>query len=329
MRLHENKSLFRQAIQFTSDQIPMLPIFVEKDYWVTYALHTIFSNAVGRNTIFKGGTALSKCYNMIDRFSEDIDLVVIRREGETDNRLKTKIQTISKVVGSVLPEVYVEGLTVKKGMNRKTVHTYNKQFEGNSGQVRDSIVVEATWLGYHEPYTTKNIISFVGEMMLNNKQDKFAHENGLLPFDVCVLEPTRTLCEKIMSMVRFSYGEDPINDLKKKIRHAYDLHQLLQQKELSEFFTSTAFDEMLLKVATDDAASFRNNNQWLVYHPIKTLIFNNLNNIWNELKPIYNGDFKNLVYKNLPTDEAILETLHRIKERLATITWNIKIGTFK
>ena len=85
----------------------------------------------------------------------------------------------------------------------------------------------------------------------------------------------------------------------------------------------------MLKVASDDVSSFRNNNQWLVYHPLKALIFKDLNNIWNELKLIYNGDFKNLVYKNLPRDEVILETLNRIKERLATITWNIKIGTFK
>jgi predicted nucleotidyltransferase component of viral defense system len=47
-------------------------IYVEKDYWVTYALFTIFNNEIGKDTVFKGGTALSKCYNMIERFSEDI-----------------------------------------------------------------------------------------------------------------------------------------------------------------------------------------------------------------------------------------------------------------
>ncbi len=67
------------------------PEFVEKDYWVTYALFTIFNNEIGKETVFKGGTALSKCYNMIERFSEDIDLVVLRREGETDSKLKSKL----------------------------------------------------------------------------------------------------------------------------------------------------------------------------------------------------------------------------------------------
>jgi predicted nucleotidyltransferase component of viral defense system len=93
----------------------ILPIFIEKDYWVTYALQTIFNHATGSDTVFKGGTALSKCYKMIDRFSEDIDLVVLRREGESNNRLTTKIRTISDVVSAVLPEVNIEGLTQKGG----------------------------------------------------------------------------------------------------------------------------------------------------------------------------------------------------------------------
>lgn len=327
MKLHENKTLFRQAVQFTADRMKIPAIYVEKDYWVTYALFTIFNNEIGKDTVFKGGTALSKCYNMIERFSEDIDLVVLRLEGESNNKLTTKIKTISDVVNAVLPEVIIDGLTQKMGMNRKTAHSYNKEFKGDYGQVRDAIVVEATWLGYYEPYTTKSIISFVGQMMLDNKQSDIAKENGLLPFDLLALEPIRTICEKIMSLVRFSYGENPIDDLKKKIRHTYDLHQLLKQEEFFKFFQSTAFDKMLLKVANDDVASFKNNNQWLVYHPNEALIFKDLENVWNELRTIYNGDFKNLVYGAFPKEEAVWETLKMIQERLKAIYWTIEIET--
>ncbi len=325
MNLHLNTKLFRDAVRITAQQMNIPPIFIEKDYWVTYVLNTIFNSAIGSEAVFKGGTALSKCYKMIDRFSEDIDLIVMRREGETDSRLKTKIKTISKVVETVLPEVNVEGLTIKMGMNRKTAHTYNKLFEGNFGQVRDIIVVEAIWLGYYEPYTTKKLNSFVGEMMLNNGQEKIAQENGLLPFDVRVLEPIRTLCEKIMSLVRFSYGENPTDELKNKIRHTYDLHQLLHQKEVYDFFNSPAFDELLLKVANDDVISFRNNNEWLVHHPNEAIIFKGLDNIWGGLKTIYNVDFKDLVYGNLPKDEEVFESMRKIKKRLASIIWTIKI----
>ena len=325
MKLHQNISLFRDAVRVTAQQLNIPPEFVEKDYWITYGLFTIFNNEIGKDTVFKGGTALSKCYNMIERFSEDIDLVVLRREGETDSKLKSKLKAVSTVIETVLPEVDVEGITHKMGMNRKTAHTYSKEFKGEYGQVRDVIILESTWSGYYEPYTTKSIVSFVGKMMLDKKQSDIAKENGLLPFDLLALEPIRTICEKIMSMVRFSYGENPIDDLKKKIRHTYDLHQLLKQEEFFKFFQSTAFDEMLLKVANDDVTSFRNNNKWLNYHPIEALIFKDLENVWNELRTIYNGDFKNLVYGELPKEEAILETLKMIQERLKAVSWTIKI----
>jgi hypothetical protein len=103
-------------------------------------------------------------------------------------------------------------------------------------------------------------------MMVDTQQTQIAEENGLLSFDLLVLEPIRTICEKIMSLIWFSYGENPIEDIKKKIRHTYNLHQLLKLAVFSEFFQSTSFDEMLLKVANDDLVSFRNNNKWLIHH---------------------------------------------------------------
>lgn len=325
MKLHLDKKLFRQAVQFTSDQMQIPAIFVEKDYWVTYALFTIFNDKIGGDTVFKGGTALSKCYNIIERFSEDIDLVVLRREGESNNKLTTKIRTISNVVSSVLPEIEIAGLTHKMGMNRKTAHSYNKEFKGDYGQVRDAIVVEATWLGYFEPYTTKSVCSFVGEMMMTNEQREIAKEQNLLPFNVLVLEPSRTICEKIMSLVRFSYGENPITDLKNKIRHVYDLNQLLSVKELLTYFKSKEFDTMLLKVAQDDVASFKNNNEWLKNHPINSLIFENPEKVWSDLKIVYESDFKNLVYGSFPNETELLNTLILIRERITSIDWNIKL----
>ncbi|MCP9755303.1 nucleotidyl transferase AbiEii/AbiGii toxin family protein [Lacihabitans sp. CCS-44] len=327
MKLHENKTLYRQSIQYTADLLKIPAIYIEKDYWVSYALFTIFNNEIGKDTVFKGGTALSKCFNLIERFSEDIDLVVLRREGETNNQLTNKIKKISKVVSEVLPEINITGLTQKMGMNRKTAHSYTKEFKGKHGQVRDFLVVEATWLGYHEPYTVKPLNSFVGHMMLQTGQNTLAETHGMMPFEVKVLEPIRTLCEKIMSLVRFSYANDPIGDLKNKIRHLYDLHQLLLQQEFAIFFYSEAFDKMLLKVAQDDIVSFKNNNGWLEFHPADALIFRDITKVWNDLAPIYTGQFKNLVYGEFPTETLIFETLTRIKERLQTINWTIKLDS--
>lgn len=207
MRLHENTELFRQAVRTTSEQKGLLDIYIEKDYWVTLALHTIFHHEIGREAVFKGGTALSKCYGLIDRFSEDIDLIALRKEGESNNQLKNKIKQISEVVAKVIPEIEVEGVTHKMGMNRKTAHAYNKVFDGKFGQVRDIIIIESTWLGHFEPFIQKTISCYIYEMIVATGQEKLAEEYGLLPFAVLVLDVKRTLCEKIMSLVRFSYTD--------------------------------------------------------------------------------------------------------------------------
>jgi hypothetical protein len=162
-------------------------------------------------------------------------------------------------------------------------------------------------------------------MMQTTGQMDIAKENELLPFEVLVMEPKRTLCEKIMSLVRFSYTENPLEDLKKKVRHIYDLHQLLQESDLADFFNSKNFEEMLLKVACDDIESYKNNNNWLVHHPNEAKIFAEIQSVWGAMKVIYNGDFKKLVYGNFPDDERIFETLMLIRNRLSAIEWKINI----
>jgi len=325
MNLHNDKKLFEQAIRFTADKMKIRSIYVEKDYWVTLALYKIHQNTIGKDVVFKGGTALSKCYKLIERFSEDIDLVVLRNENETDSKLKTKLKAVSLAIEDELPEIEVDGITKKMGMNRKTAHFYNKLFKGDFGQVRDFIVLESSWLGHHEPYSKRSIQSFIGETLEKDNQIENVKKYGIQRFEMNVLEPSRTICEKIMSLVKFSYTENPIQDFKNKIRHPYDLHQLLQQPEFKEFVESEDFTKMLLKVAEDDVKSFRNNNEWLSNHPNESRFFKEIDDIWKkELVLTYKNDFANLLYGQLPDENEVLSTIKFLKERMDKIEWNIK-----
>ncbi|NRT16015.1 hypothetical protein HNP99_002377 [Flavobacterium sp. 28A] len=325
MRLHDNATLFRQSIAFTAQEMGILPIYVEKDYWVTYVLHLIFHDTIGTETVFKGGTALSKCFGLIERFSEDIDLVVLKREDEGGNLLKNKLKSITNLVGTKLTEIDEEGITHKVGMLRKIAYSYPKTVTGKYGQVRENIIAEATWLGRYEPFHKTTISSYIFTMMEKMGQSQLAEEYDLFPFEVEVLHVNRTICEKIMSLVRFSYGEDPITDLQNKIRHTYDLHQLLKVPAIIEFFESPAFEEMLSLVGQDDVTSFKNNNQWLAYHPKEAILFRETEEVWKQLETTYTNDFANLVYGTLPSSEAILVSLIKIRERIKSVKWNIII----
>jgi hypothetical protein len=324
MRLHEDQRLFRQAVIATAESLQIPEIYIEKDYWVTYALQGIFSDAVGAQTIFKGGTSLSKCYGLIERFSEDIDLVVTREAADSGNQIKTRLKRIGAAVSRHLPEIEMSGLTRRRGMNRKTVHGYPQAFAGSPGQVRASVVVvEATSLGSFEPYNQRPISTYLAEMMRQQNQEELIAQYGLDSFPVNALRPERTLCEKIMSLVRFSYTEHPLEDLKLKIRHAYDLYKMLNNTDIQAFFESDAFDTLFLSAARSDIVSYKNNHAYLVKHPAKARIFSDLESVWPELEPIYRGDFANLVFGELPKAEEVRQTLARIKARLSKLEWPI------
>ena len=73
---------------------------IEKDFWVSMVLRSIFSMPYADALVFKGGTSLSKGWNLIERFSEDIDLAIDRKFlgfGEELNKSqRTKLRKESK-----------------------------------------------------------------------------------------------------------------------------------------------------------------------------------------------------------------------------------------
>ena len=92
MNLHLDKNNFEGAVVAAADYFGIPEIFIEKDYWVTYALHQLFHSEIKDLIVFKGGTSLSKCYNVIQRFSEDIDIVVVKNDGDSGNALKERLK---------------------------------------------------------------------------------------------------------------------------------------------------------------------------------------------------------------------------------------------
>lgn len=74
-RLPENDR--RELFRNTADKMGLNDAIVEKDFWVCFTLDYLFHRCPWRNSItFKGGTSLSKAFNLISRFSEDIDLIL-------------------------------------------------------------------------------------------------------------------------------------------------------------------------------------------------------------------------------------------------------------
>jgi predicted nucleotidyltransferase component of viral defense system len=87
----ERNELFSE----TAREMQTTEAIVEKDFWVVWTLDKIFADKrLGKVLKFKGGTSLSKVYDLIGRFSEDIDLILDWREvtGEDPYERRTKTQ---------------------------------------------------------------------------------------------------------------------------------------------------------------------------------------------------------------------------------------------
>ena len=328
MNLHLDKDNFEGAIVATANYFEIPEIFIEKDYWVTYALHQLFHSEVKDLIVFKGGTSLSKCYSIIKRFSEDIDLVVIKNDVDTGSELRRRLKDITTIIDrSILDKVADHPNTNKKGSIRKIVYSFPKVgLGGKYGEVKDDITLEVSHLGNFEPNVTKPIRTLIADYINSTPNIELITQFGLGDFEVKALAVERTFCEKIISLVRFSYTESPITDLSNKVRHTYDLTLLLRLDSIKDFVNSDSFGIMLLQVAKDDDKAIPNNKEWLYNHPKEALIFSDTVMVWNVLKKVYSGTkFNELLIGNEkpPHENDIFETLVFLSERIEVISWEV------
>ncbi|MDP2692908.1 MAG: nucleotidyl transferase AbiEii/AbiGii toxin family protein [bacterium] len=325
MRLHEYKDAFEGAIVATAQHYKIAEIYVEKDYWVTFALKQIFTDVNSKDiAVFKGGTSLSKCFGIIERFSEDIDMVVIKEDEETDSSLKRKLKKVTSALEAVMTVIPNHPLENKRGKIRKLVYGYDKVgVKGTYGQVRDQIVLEVSSLGNSHPSEKVSVHSMITEFIATTNNPDLIKEYQLEPFKVTVISIERTFCEKIISLVRFSYAENPLEDLANKVRHTYDLHQLLQEDKISSFLKSNDFETMLLQVGKDDDKAIPNDKEWLSNHPSQSLFFSETGKVWETVNKTYSGSFKELLTGELPDEKDVLESLLRIAAKIKKISWSI------
>ena len=169
-------------LQKAGSSIGLLAFAVEKDWWVMQTLSTIFEMEIGQHLVFKGGTSLSKAWNLIDRFSEDIDLAIDRQffgyEGELS---KQKISSLRKEANKYLTEIFYPQLMDKfkeKGFNDinweivATVNSdqdpiiiilnYNNAVEV-PGYIQPRIQIEIGCRSLREPYTVQSFTSIINK----------------------------------------------------------------------------------------------------------------------------------------------------------------------
>ncbi len=244
MKLFEHPD-FEQAIIRAADHFRprgLREAIIEKDYYVTEALR-IIERESGSKVIFKGGTSLSKGWNLIQRFSEDVDIFLdptafdpaLGKKG-IDRELKKLRDAIA--THPALTFVVKESQTIG-GFGRNDRFEYAQRFAG-TGDIRNRVLVEAGSASGREPTETIKLQSYIGQFLDETGVTLGADDEG--PFTMRLLHFRRTFVEKMFAI----HGKvDAYKSTGREIggyaRHYYDLYCLAERPEVIATLSSDEY----------------------------------------------------------------------------------------
>lgn len=218
MYLHEDKELFRQVLEKIYQSTGRRIAIIEKDYYVTMILRLLSGKSA--NCVFKGGTSLAKCFHVIDRFSEDIDITFTEHLGAS-KRKKLKYN----ILKAVSDELHLPIQNWDSIESNKDYNCYIFVYEPLEGYITESlypgIKLETALSSYSFPTETKQVDSYVRQF-LAKENEGLIEEFHLQIFDMKVQSLSRTFIDKVFALCDYyMQGKS-----KRYSRHLYDIYRL-------------------------------------------------------------------------------------------------------
>ena len=280
----EYQAEWKEIIETVARELGRSEQMVEKD-----TIQSMFLFELAKSElpfVFKGGTSLSKAYNLIDRFSEDIDLSMNRRPTQSE-RVKSK-ELISEIAENL-------GLVLSNPEEIKSRYDYNKyvfKYDSLFSVIPLEIIIETSYYQSVYPVDKHVVGSFVGRFCLDR--------NIILPvpFEAAevvmnVQSVERTFVDKVFAVCDYKIQNMQDRDS----RHLYDICKLLREVELNEGL------DKLIDMVRDDRMQSKNNPsaqlEYFIPDMLKEIIRSRF----------YESDYKNvtqkLLYEDISYDYAI------------------------
>ena len=216
--LHNDKDTFEQIILKVSNETGIEASIIEKDYYVTLFLKRIIE--LQPNIIFKGGTSLSKCYKLINRFSEDIDLNIDSDSKPTEGQRKKLKENIVSIINEF-------GFTLDNADNVKSRRNYNRYIINyptvfSSSFLKEHLIVETAVYIKAYPCERMQATSIIYDYLNSNGYQDLISKFCLEPFELNVQTAARTLIDKLYALGDY-YLSDAVAE---HSRHIYDIYKL-------------------------------------------------------------------------------------------------------
>lgn len=280
----EYQAEWKEIIETVARELGRSEQMVEKD-----TIQSIFLFELAKSDlpfVFKGGTSLSKAYNLIDRFSEDIDLSMNRRPTQSE-RVKSK-ELIIEIAENL-------GLVLSNPEEIKSRYDYNKyvfKYDSLFSVIPLEIIIETSYYQSVYPVDKHVVGSFVGRFCLDR--------NIILPvpFEAAevmmnVQSVERTFVDKVFAVCDYKIQNMQDRDS----RHLYDICKLLREVELNEEL------DKLIDMVRDDRMQSKNNPSAQLEYVIPDMLKEIIRSRFYE--PDYKNVTQKLLYEDISYDYAI------------------------
>ncbi len=304
------------------------PFAIEKDAWVTLMLRIIFGSSLNKYIVFKGGTSLSKCYGLIERFSEDIDFSIDREylgfsgdlsKGEIRKlRRKSHEFTVEELPSILINELNDYGIDTSLydiELPNKIITdqdpeilliNYKSVFDDEE-YLNSSVQIEIGARALLEPFEQIKINSILDSVFPDKE---FTEEQ----FAVNAVIPAKTLIEKLILLhEEFKKAENKMK-YKRMSRHLYDIFILMNTIHFNEakknrrlFKEICRHREIFTPLKPEGTIDYLQ----LTFEALEIIppekIFNNYKNDYNEMR-------QSMIYGESPNFDELIEKLKSINK---------------
>lgn len=312
--LHNHKD-FPDLLRILESETGILAGLIEKDYWIMHVLHGL--KKLGFSFVMKGGTSLSKGYGIIDRFSEDIDILIYPPDdlgvvSDSKNVKKDAVESRRKYYDWLVEHIKIEGIvSVERDTAFDNDKTYNSGgirlfYESHTDKVegaKEGILLE---VGFDTvtPNNDLTISSWAYDRAKNSNID--IEDNRAI--DIACYHPGYTFVEKLQTIVtKFRIEQEKGVEKPNLMRQYYDVYSLLANPLVQEFICTEEYIK-------HKEARFTGKDKGTVIAENEAFKLNS-----TELRARFKERYeatKSLYYKGQPPFEELLKRIQENIERL-------------
>lgn len=296
MLLSNDRELFLNLINEIFMKTGIRRPYIEKDFYAISILKELMSR--NNNFVFKGGTSLSVCQGIINRFSEDIDISYAEEH--------ITVGTKRKIKQAFFDSIEAVSLTVSNAENIRSRRVFNRYlcpYQSLWNEAGDRVIVEWATQTPSFPIEEKTAQTIIGKYLISIGRNDLVEKYRLEPFIVKTITKERTLVDKIFAICDYHISKK----LERQSRHIYDISRLLKYVELDDSFIEIFNKVKEYRIPLDTCHSVKTDKKISEY--LKELVDENT----------YRGDYNErtfpLLYDHVKYEDC-LPSILRIAEFL-------------